>query len=138
MNIKAIIYGTLAYTLTTFPIAVIWHVVLFKDKYQLFGYFEGEPNFILGLLTIIIQGVVLSFLYPYVTFSGKRIIRGLKFSLVVGIFFWSSHVLALLAKQTMESPLVFLVMESFYLLLQFGIYGVLISIIYKEVTPKNA
>jgi len=138
MNIKSIIYGTLAYTLITFPIAVVWHVVIFKDKYQLFGYFEGEPNFILGLITIIIQGIILSFLYPYVTFSGKRIIRGLKFSLAVGIFFWSSHVLALIAKQTMESPLVFLAMESFYLLLQFGIYGVLISIIYKEATHKNA
>ena len=138
MNIKAIIYGTFAYTLVTFPIAIIWHVVLFKEKYQVFGYFEGEPNFSIGLLTIIIQGGILSFLYPYVAFSGKGIVRGLKFSMVVGIFFWSSHVLALIAKQTMEAPLVFFAMESFYLVLQFGIYGVLISLIYKWVEHKNA
>jgi len=138
MNIKAIIYGAFAYTLITFPIAVIWHVVLFKEKYQVFGYFEGEPNFIIGLLTIIIQGGILSFLYPYVAFSGKGIVRGLKFSMVVGIFFWSSHVLALIAKQTMESPLVFIAMESFYLVFQFGIYGMLIGAIYESAAHKNA
>ena len=138
MNIKEIIYGTLAYTLVTFPIAVIWHVILFKEKYQVFGYFEGEPNFILGLVTIIIQGSILSFLYPYVSFPGRGIIRGLKFSLVIGVFFWSSHVLALIAKQTVENPFMFITMESFYLLLQFGIYGVLISLIYKGSTNKNA
>ena len=138
MNIKEIIYGTLAYTLVTFPIAVIWHVILFKEKYQLFGYFEAEPNFILGLVTIIIQGSILSFLYPYVTFQGTGIIRGLKFSLVIGVFFWSSHVLTLIAKQTVENPLMFIAMESFYLLLLFGIYGVLISLIYKGSTNKNA
>lgn len=138
MNVKPIIYGTLAYTLITFPIAVIWHVVFFKENYKLFGYFEGEPNFILGLITIIIQGIVLSFLYPYVAFSGKGIIRGLKFSLVIGIFFWSSHVLALIAKQTIESPLTFIAMESFYLLLQFGFFGVFISLIYKKATQTNA
>lgn len=138
MNVKTIIYGMLAYTLITFPIAVIWHVVFFKEEYQLFGYFEGEPNFILGLIAIIIQGIILSFLYPYVAFSGDGVIRGLKFSLVTGIFFWSSHVLALIAKQTMESPLTFIAMESFYLLLQFGIFGVLISLIYRRAAPNNA
>jgi len=137
MNIKEIIYGTLAYSLVTFPVAVIWHVVLFKEKYQAFGYFDDEPNFIIGLVTIIIQGLMLSFLYPYVTFTGKGIVRGLKFVSVIGIFFWSSHVLALLAKQTVENPVSFIVMESFYLLLQFGIFGILISLIYKEYLNKS-
>jgi len=137
MNIKKIIYGTLAYSLITFPIAIIWHVVLFKEKYQAFGYFDGEPNFIIGLVTIIIQGLMLSFLYPYVSFPGKGIVRELKFAFVIGIFFWSSHVLALLAKQTVENPVTFAVMESFYLMLQFGIFGILISLVYKETLNKS-
>lgn len=130
MNYKSTLLGTLAYTLVTFPLAVIWHVVLFKEKYLSFGYFEGEPNFVLGLITIIIQGFVLSFLYPYVKFSGQGIIRGLKYSLVIGIFFWSSHVLAFVAKQVVTSSISFVVMESFYLLLQFSIFGVFIGKIY--------
>ena len=137
MNYKLVLAGTLAYTLVTFPLAVVWHVILFTDSYTAFGYFEGEPNFLLGLLTIVIQGFVLSFLYPYVNFRGSAIVRGLKFSTVVGVFFWTSHVLAFIAKQVVESSVSYALMESFYLILQFGIYGLLIGLIYnKETMPS--
>ena len=138
MNHKSTLLGTLAYTLATFPLAVIWHVVLFEDKYHSFGYFEGEPNFALGLLAIIIQGYVLSLLYPYVKFKGQGIIRGLKYSLLIGVFFWSSHVLAFVAKQVVDSSLSFVVMETLYLLIQFGVYGLLIGKIYGMASEKNA
>ena len=79
MNLRSTLLGTIAYTLATFPLAVVWHVLLFEDEYHAFGYFEGEPSFSLGLLTIIIQGGVLSFLYPYVKFTGEGVMRGLSF-----------------------------------------------------------
>jgi len=138
MNHKSTLLGTLAYTLVTFPLAVIWHVVLFEDKYHSFGYFEGEPSFVLGLLTILIQGFVLSFLYPYVKFKGQGIYRGLKYSLLIGVFFWSSHVLAFVAKRVVDSSLSFVAMESFYLLIQFGVYGLLIGIIYGKALEENS
>ena len=124
--------------MVTFPLAVIWHVIIFENQYKTFNYIEGEPSFLFGLLTIVIQGLVLSFLYPLVTIQGKSIYRGLKYSLIVGIFFWSSHVLAFVAKQDMNSQWLFIVMESFYLLLQFGIYGVLIGLIYEKEIKKQA
>ncbi|KAA3613798.1 MAG: hypothetical protein DWQ05_16100 [Calditrichaeota bacterium] len=132
MKLKQIILGTLVYAGITFPIAVLWHVVVFKDLYQSFRYIEGEPNFLLGLITILMQGIILSALYPFVNFSGKAIIRGLKFSLSIGFFFWTSHVLAFIAKQNIDNTLFFIIMESFYLLLQFGIFGVLIGLIYAK------
>ena len=136
MNPKLTLLGTLAYTLFTFPFAVIWHVGLFEDNYHSFGYFEGEPSFVLGLLTIIIQGCVLSFLYPYVKFKGQGIIRGLKYSLLIGVFFWTSHVLAFVAKQIVDSSLSFIAMESVYLLIQFGVYGLLIGKIYGKALER--
>ena len=69
MNIRVTLLGTLAYTLVTFPLAVIWHVVLFEEKYRSFNYFDGEPSFTLGFLTILIQGFILSFLFPYFNLS---------------------------------------------------------------------
>lgn len=132
MKTKQIILGTLAYTLVTFPLAVVWHVVLFKNQYESFSYIEGEPGFLLGFVAILTQGVILSFLYPFVAFCGKAIIRGLKYSLLIGLFFWTSHVLAFVAKQDINNTILFIAMESFYLLLQFGIYGLLIGIIYDK------
>lgn len=132
MNYKSILLGTLSYVLVTFPIAIIWHIVLFEQNYISFGYFQGEPNIPLGFLTILIQGVILSALYPYVRFSGKGVVRGLKYSLAIGAFFWTSHVLAFIAKQTVSNPVTFTLMETFYLLIQFGIFGLLIGLIYKN------
>ena len=132
MNHRITLLGTLAYTLVTFPLAAIWHVALFEDMYEGFGYFIGEPNFVLGFLTIIIQGFTLSLLFPLFNLSGTSLSKGIKYSLLVGVFFWSSHVLAFVAKQAIDNSAGFIVIESFYLLLQFAIYGFLIGLIHKK------
>ena len=75
MNYKLLLLGTLAYTVVTFVLAVVWHVVLFEETYRTFGYLEGEPSFLLGLLSIFIQGLILSFLYPYVRRSSGSMIK---------------------------------------------------------------
>ena len=136
MALKPVLLGTAAYTLVTFPIAIIWHILLFEQFYLTFSYIEGEPSFLLGFTTTLIQGFVLSALYPYVSFAGKPVLRGIKYASVLGIFFWTSHVLAFIAKQSIANPLLFISMESFYLLLQFGIYGVLIGLIYRHHDKK--
>ena len=127
MNTKNIVLGTIAYTIGTFSLAVIWHVLLFEAQYRSFGYFEGEPSFIIGFLTIFIQGVVLSALFPMVKLSGTGVARGIKFSLLMGGFFWTSHVLAFVAKQIIRDVELFIAMETIYLALQFGLFGLLIG-----------
>ena len=138
MNLKLAIIGTVAYTIVTFPLAVIWHVVLLEEKYIQFGYFEGEPSLLLGLLAIVIQGFVMSLLFPLVRLSGKPIVRGLKFSLIVGVFFWTSHVIAFVAKNAVESSVAFALMESFYLILQFGVFGICIGLVYGKTFQSDA
>ena len=138
MRKKPIFLGTLTYTLVTFPLAVVWHVILFKPFYESVGYFGGEPNFALGFLTILIQGVVLSAGYGLVRFSGRPTARGLKYALLMGLFFWTSHVLAFAAKHPMGNSASFYLLETLYLCLQFGIYGLLISRVYGALETRSA
>lgn len=49
-NAGGFIPGMAAYTVGTFLLAVIRHVLLFEPQYRSFGYFEGEPSFLLGSL----------------------------------------------------------------------------------------
>lgn len=112
MNAKKIILGTIAYSIGTFLLAIAWHVLLFENRYQVFGYFEGEPDFALGFLTIVIQGVILSILFPMVRLTGTSVLRGLKFATIVGVFFWTSHVLAFIAKQPVQEVFQFIAMET--------------------------
>lgn len=129
---KRLLLGTLAYAAVTFPLAVAWHVLLFEPQYRRFGYFDGEPDFLLGLITILIQGAVLSFLYPRIRFGGNPSARAFKYALTMGLFFWTSHVLAFVAKQTVDGMYQFILMESFYLVLQFGAFAFLLGIVYRS------
>jgi len=135
METKKIALGTVAYTAGTFTLAVVWHILLFEDQYRRFGYIEGEPNFVIGFVTILTQGVLLSLLFPMFKIAGTSIVRGLKFVALIGAFFWTSHVLAFIAKQAIQDASLFVTMETIYLGLQFGLFGVLIGIIYRGDRP---
>ena len=135
MNAKRIMLGTIAYTIGTFSLAVVWHVLLFKARYESFGYFEGEPSFVVGFVAILLQGLILSVLFPMVKLTGTGVARGIKFSFLIGAFFWTSHVLAFVAKQTIPDAGHFIAMETLYLALQFGLFGLLIGTIYRSEFP---
>ena len=132
MNVKKLVLGTTAYTVCTFSLAVGWHVLLFEERYEAFGYFEGEPDFLLGPLTIVLQGVLLSALFPMLKAEGTSFRRGIRFALITGAFFWTSHVLAFVAKQKVPEVSAFIWMETAYLLLQFGLFGLIIGVIHRE------
>ena len=130
MKAKSILLGGLAYLLVTFPLAVVWHIVLFEATYVELGYFTGEPSFLLGFLAILSQGLLLSAGFGLVRLEGSPTVRGLKFALLTGVFFWTSHVLAYAAKNPASAQPLFFLMETPYLGLQFGLYGLLIGRIY--------
>ncbi len=137
MSLRLAAAGTLAYTLVTFPLAVIWHAVLFRDLYDRFGYFAGEPSFALGLASMVIQGIILSLLYPRVAFAGSRLARGVKYALAMGGFYWTCHVLAFLAKQQVDGAALFLMMETGYLAVQFGVFGLMIGAIAQRLSAPE-
>ena len=49
-----ILLGTLAYIIVTFPLAVLWHMKIFRDKYMHWQYFGEDVKPILGLASMII------------------------------------------------------------------------------------
>ena len=131
MDTKKLILGTAGYAVCTFSLAVGWHVFLFQERYESFGYFEGEPDFLLGLLTIVLQGVLLSALFPMLKAEGTTFRRGIRFALITGAFFWTSHVLAFVARQEVPGVAAFVGMETAYLLLQFGLFGLIIGFVHR-------
>lgn len=135
MRLKKLVLGAAAYTVCTFLLAVVWHLLLFKERYESFGYFEGEPGILAGLLAVVLQGFLLSALFAMLKPAGTGIYRGLSFSLVAGAFFWTSHVLAFVAKQEVPGVSAFVWMESVYLLIQFGLFGLVLGAIHREPKP---
>ena len=119
------------YVIIVFPLALGWHVCLFREKYEGFGYFAGDPNIPVGLATIIIQGLVLALIYPLFHTGRTGFARAFQFAGLMGLFFWTSHVLALVAKQNVPNAAGFVAMETGYLVVQFSVFAVLLGLIYR-------
>jgi hypothetical protein len=48
--------GFAAYLLPTFPIAFVWHLVLFEQRYHALQIYRDEPIIAFGLASMVIQG----------------------------------------------------------------------------------
>ncbi len=125
-----ILLGTLAYIVVTFPLAVLWHMKIFRTKYMAWHYFGEDVKPILGLSSMIVQGIVLSYGYSVLAVNHSSMLAGVCYALVMGIFLWSVHVLATMGKSSAIRHFEFFTMETIYLAIQFGVYGVLISFIF--------
>ena len=138
--IKQQIMAAVAYPLIVFPLAIVWHLGLFEGRYMEFGYFDGEPNIVVGLASMVVQGVVLAAIYPLFLLGRVGLALAFKFAAVLGLFFWTSHVLALVAKQNVPQAGTFILMETIYLCLQFGLFALALGVIFRgggqaSVTP---
>ena len=125
-----ILLGALAYIIVTFPLAVLWHMKIFRTKYLAWQYFGEDVKPILGLSAMLVQGVVLSYGYSVLNVAHASIISGICYSLIMGLFLWSVHVLAAMGKSSKVRHFEFFTMETIYLAIQFVVYGVVISYIF--------
>ena len=125
--------ATIGYIVVTFIVAVLWHIVLFKGTYDQLGYISRkEPGFLLGFLSMTFQGGVLAWLFPIFSKGEATLGKGVRFALVMGIFFWSCHVLAAAAKHDISPLPVFLAIETAFLLLQFTLAGLILGVAYRS------
>ena len=125
-----VLLGTLAYVTISLPFAVVWHMKIFRVKYMRWQYFGDDVMPALGLASMVVQGVVLSYGYSVLYSDHSALLTGVWYALVMGAFLWSAHVLAAMGKNSHVRHGEFFVMETLYLAIQFIVYGVVISQIF--------
>lgn len=126
--------GFAAYLLPTFPIAFVWHLVLFEEKYHALKIYRDEPVIAFGLGSMIIQGAIFSWLFPrvFTQRSGSFLKEGLLYGLGAGLLSWSFTTLAVAAKNAMVSVPDYVLLETAFTVLQFAIVGPLIALAYRK------
>jgi hypothetical protein len=128
MNVRNFVLATLAYVLVSFVLGYTWHLVIFKETYFGLGAYTREPPIIaFGVASMLLQGLILAWLYPLLPSGGRPVVAGLRFGLVMGLFLWSVSVLAFAAKTNVASLSTFFTLSSLFHVLQFGIYGLLLG-----------
>ena len=131
MNIKKIALSVLAYVVVSFILGFSWHLIIFKDLYHSFGAYTREnPIFAFGVGSMVIQGVILGYLYPFFNRGGQPVLTGIRFGLLMGAYMWSVTVLAFAAKTEVNSLATFFTLSTLFHLIQFVIAGALIGWVY--------
>jgi len=114
-------------------IGYAWHLILFKELYDSLGiYNRPEPIIPLGFFSMIIQGVILAYLYPFFAKDKASIGTAIKFCLILGFFIFSVSTLANGAKILVNSMQTWLCIQIAFTLLQFVSAGILIGLVNRK------
>jgi hypothetical protein len=126
--------GFAAYLVPTFPIAFVWHLVLFEQKYHALRIYRDEPVITFGLASMIIQGAIFSWLFPrvFTRSNGSFLKDGLLYGLGAGLLSWSFTTLAVAAKNVMVSVPDYVLLETAFTILQFVVVGPLIALAWRR------
>lgn len=126
--------GMAAYIVPTFPVAFVWHLVLFEPNYRALQIYRADLIIPFGLAAMMIQSVVFSWAFPrvFAGSNGSVIRNGLLYGLGIGMLSWSFTTLAVAAKHPMASIADFMVLETAFTVLQFLIVGPLIALAYRS------
>src|SRR5688572_4133713 len=115
--------GTFAYVVCTFLVQALSHFVVFKTHYAQVSFLRPEPVFALGVLAMLVQGAVLTFLYLRHASSAPPLLGGWLFGLLSGAFFLSYSILAEPAKYMVPSVGSWILVETVAGLFQFSLFG---------------
>ncbi len=131
---KKLILFVVVYFVLTMSWAYPWHMIWFHDLYVAWGAFQRtEPIMALGILAIIIQGLVIGYLYPfYNKGDGNPILRGVKFSLIIGLMVYTVMGFATAAKFAINPVAPFLLYHTLFQVIQFTLAGVALGFIYRK------
>ncbi len=129
---KNLSFFTAAYFLITMGWAYPWHMLWFHDLYVEWGAVQRtEPIIPLGIAAILIQGVVIGYLYPFFLKDQISSIKtGVAFNLLMGLMVYSVMGFATAAKFAINPILPFLTYHTIFQVVQFTLTGVALGLIY--------
>lgn len=120
----------------TMAVAYPWHMLWFHEQYVAMGAFtRAAPIMPLGILAITLQGIVFAYFFPiYLTHKGggNTVVRGVQFSLFLGLTVYSVMVFATAAKFEIEPVTDFLLFGTAFQVLQFLLVGLVLGMIHRR------
>lgn len=140
MAIKKLALFVTAYFVITMAWAYPWHMIFFHDLYVEWGAFQrAEPIMPLGIAAIVIQGIVIGYLYPfYYKGEGNPVFVGIKFNLIIGLMTYTAMGLATAAKFDIEPVALFLAYHTIFQTIQFILTGAALGLIYRRAKDFEA
>jgi len=133
MKVKQVKF-LISYFIITMAWAYPWHVIWFHEKYKAWGAITREhPIMWMGISAIIIQGIVIGYLYPFILKQRENtIFQAIKFNLIIGLMTYTAMGFATAAKVQIEPASDFLIFHTIFQFIQFTLTGIALGFIYRS------
>lgn len=133
-----ILLGTFGYVVITFLTQGTSHFAINRAHYAAVASLRPEPIFALGVASMLIQGAILSYLYPIFCRGASSWNKGAAYGILIGAFFVSYPALAEPGKYLVPSIPSWIAVEGMVGLIQFGLFGLLIAAIHRQPADPRA
>ena len=135
---KKILFASLGYLAVSFALGASWHFAFFPEMYHGFGiYNRTDPIIPLGMLSMVLQGVVMAVIYPRWYRGEAPLGAGLKFGLLMGLFLFSVSTIANAAKINVDGLGAFLLVQAAFHALQFGAAGAVFGVVFGRLPAQT-
>ncbi len=124
--------SVLAYVVATFMTQAVSHFGVNAQHYSAVTYLRTDPIFPLGVLSMLIQGVVLSYLYARIVGAHRSTTGAVRFAWISGAILVSYIALAEAAKYQVPSITSWILVEGTAGFAQFTLYGILLGLAHRE------
>jgi hypothetical protein len=131
------VLSVLAYVAATFVTQAASHFAVNADHYAAVTYLRKDPIFPLGVLSMLIQGCVLSYLYARTAGSKRSIPGAIGFAWMGGSILVTYIALAEAAKYQVPSVTSWLWVEGIAGFIQFTLYGTLLGLVHRSSVEVN-
>ena len=125
------ILAVLTYVLATFATQAVSHFGVNAAHYAAVTYLRAQPVFVLGILSMMIQGSIMAYLYAQVPGAGRSIGHAVFFAWLVGGILVSYEALAEAGKYSVPAIGSWIAVEVGAGLVQFTLYGALLGWVHR-------
>ena len=123
--------AVLVYVVATFATQALSHFGVNAAHYAAVTYLRAQPIFALGVLSMVIQGSILSYLYAHAPGAGRSVGHAVFFAWLVGGILVSYEALAEAGKYSVPAVGSWIAVEVGAGFVQFTLYGALLGWVHR-------
>src|SRR5262245_49629908 len=129
---KRHIICVIAYVVATFLVQGTSHFAIFAAHYAQLSILRAEPRFALGLISMVIQGSILSYVLVSSRFNTGRVLDAMRLSWLFGAFLLSYMALAEAGKYAVPDVAAWIAVETTVAFVQYSLIGFLYGLMSKR------
>ena len=127
MTTRNLILGTLSYIGASFLAQAVSHFAINANHYASISFMREEPLMYFGLITMLVQGIILTTIYLKWANGNFSVKQGIFFAWLIGIFFVTYPALVEADKYNVENIMEWVLVEASAGAVQFTLFGLLLG-----------